>query len=106
MGIEIPQQNDGVPERGTVQHTHQGCQEGWVLCTTAWPVGRNNSQRPLPNPKVQRCNPLIHRDKPQHETLELGGNKHSHLSPPSLPEGHSRIEESLSSLKELGPRCV
>ncbi|KAK5606295.1 hypothetical protein CRENBAI_023885 [Crenichthys baileyi] len=32
--------------------------------------------------------------KLQHETAELGGNKQTHTSPPPLPVGHSRVEES------------
>ncbi|MEQ2226447.1 hypothetical protein ILYODFUR_027576 [Ilyodon furcidens] len=75
MGVEVPQQNNGVPRRGTIQHPRQGHQEGRVLRTTARPVGRNDSQRPIPNPKAQGCDPLIHWGKPQHETAELGGNK-------------------------------
>ncbi|MEQ2285756.1 hypothetical protein AMECASPLE_035145 [Ameca splendens] len=76
-GIEVPQQNSGDPGRGTIQHPGQGRQEGRVLCTTACPVGRNDSQRPVPNPKMQGYDPLIHWGKPQHKTVSLpagGGN--------------------------------
>ncbi|MED6240348.1 hypothetical protein ATANTOWER_019727 [Ataeniobius toweri] len=38
----------------------------------------------------------------QHGTTELGGDKQTHLSLPPLPAGHSRVEESPTSLKELG----
>ncbi|MED6249006.1 hypothetical protein ATANTOWER_008095, partial [Ataeniobius toweri] len=105
VGIEVPQQNNGVPGRGTIQHPRQGHQEGRVLRTTARPVGRNDSQRPIPNPKAQGCDPLIHWGKPQHETAELGGNKQTHTSPPPLPVGHSRVEESPTPLKEMGSRA-
>ncbi|MED6247953.1 hypothetical protein ATANTOWER_022080 [Ataeniobius toweri] len=93
------------PRRGTVQHPRQGRQEGLVLCTTAWPTGRNNSNRPLPDLKVQGCDPLIHRGKPQNEMVELGGDKQTHPSLPPLPSGHSRVEESPASLKELRSRA-
>ncbi|KAK5610603.1 hypothetical protein CRENBAI_002579 [Crenichthys baileyi] len=83
----------------------QGCQEGRVLRTTPRPIGRNDSQRPVPNPKVQGYDPLIHWAKPQHETAELGGNKQTHPSPPPLPVGHSRVEESPALLVEMGSRA-
>ncbi|KAK5617531.1 Paired box protein Pax-2a, partial [Crenichthys baileyi] len=67
--------------------------------------GRNDSQRPIPNTKAQGCDPLIHWGKPQHETAELGGNKQTHTSPPPLPVGHSRVEESPAPLEEMGSRA-
>ncbi|MEQ2291859.1 hypothetical protein AMECASPLE_017190 [Ameca splendens] len=51
VGVEVPQQNNGVPRRGTMQHPRKGCQKGQVFRTTARPVGRN-SQRPVP---TRRC---------------------------------------------------
>ncbi|MEQ2312491.1 hypothetical protein AMECASPLE_031590 [Ameca splendens] len=81
VGVEVPQQNNGVPGSGTNQHARQ------VLHNTAGPVGRNDSQRPVPNPKAQGSDPLIHWGKPQHEMAELGGNKQTHPSPPPLPVG-------------------
>ncbi|MEQ2247847.1 hypothetical protein ILYODFUR_013261 [Ilyodon furcidens] len=98
MGVEVPQQNNGVPRRGTIQHPRQGCQEGWVLRTTSRPVGRNDTQRPVP--KVHGCDPLIQWGKPQQETAELGGNKQTHPSSPPLPVGHSRGDLFQS------PRCA
>ncbi|KAK5623170.1 hypothetical protein CRENBAI_018435 [Crenichthys baileyi] len=74
VGAEVPQQNNGVPGRGTIQHPRQGRQEGRVLHTTARPVGRNDTQRPVPNLKAQGCDGLIHWGKPQHETAELGAS--------------------------------
>ncbi|KAK5611597.1 hypothetical protein CRENBAI_014380 [Crenichthys baileyi] len=68
-------------------------------------IGRNDSQRPIPNTKAQGCDPLIHWAKPQHETAELGGNKQTHTSPPPLPVGHSKVEESPAPLKEMGSRA-
>ncbi|MED6284131.1 Formin-like protein 1 [Characodon lateralis] len=56
MGVEVLQQNNGVPEMGNMQHPRQGRQEGRVLCTTGRPVGRNYSQRAVPDPKVRGCN--------------------------------------------------
>ncbi|MEQ2236593.1 hypothetical protein ILYODFUR_014338 [Ilyodon furcidens] len=83
----------------------KGRQEGRVLCTTTRPIGRDDSQRPVSNPKAQGCDPLIHCGKPQHETVELRGNKQTHPSPPPLPVGHSRVEESPTPLKEMGSRA-
>ncbi|MEQ2220883.1 hypothetical protein ILYODFUR_010131 [Ilyodon furcidens] len=74
MSIEVLQQKNEVPGRGTMQHPRHGRQEGHVL-----------RQRPVPKPKTQRCDPLIHWGKPQHETAELGGNKQTHPSLPPLP---------------------
>ncbi|MEQ2234538.1 hypothetical protein ILYODFUR_032682 [Ilyodon furcidens] len=101
VGIEVLQQNNGNQERGTMQHPRQGHHEGLVLCITTRPVGRNNSQRPVSYPKVQGCNPLVHRGKLQHETTELGGPP----QPAAFPHGHSRVEESPTSLEELGSRA-
>ncbi|KAK5604790.1 hypothetical protein CRENBAI_010324 [Crenichthys baileyi] len=86
-------------------HPRQDHQEGRVLRTTARPIGRNDSQRPVPNLTAQECDPLIHWGKPQHETAELGGNKQTHPSPPPLPVGHSRVEESPAPLEEMGSRA-
>ncbi|KAK3557817.1 hypothetical protein QTP86_002676 [Hemibagrus guttatus] len=46
MGVEVPQQNYGVPSRSTFQHPSQGLQEGWVLHTAIRPISRNNSISP------------------------------------------------------------
>ncbi|MED6284391.1 hypothetical protein CHARACLAT_018808 [Characodon lateralis] len=46
---------------------------------------------------------FIHWGKPQHKMAELGGNKQTHPSPPPLPLGHSRVEESPAPLKEMDP---
>ncbi|KAK5616133.1 hypothetical protein CRENBAI_017142 [Crenichthys baileyi] len=78
---------------------------GRVLCTTTRLVSRNDSQRPVPNPKAQGCDPLIHWGKPQHETAELGGNKQTHPSTLPLPVGHFRVEESPAPLEEMGSRA-
>ncbi|KAI3352051.1 hypothetical protein L3Q82_020868 [Scortum barcoo] len=37
-----------------------------VLCTAVRPVGTNNSKRPIPNPKAQGSDPLVHRGELQH----------------------------------------
>ncbi|MED6265648.1 hypothetical protein CHARACLAT_027685, partial [Characodon lateralis] len=66
---------------------------------------KHRSPRPIPNPKAQGYDPLIHWGKPQHETAELGGNKQTHTSPPPLPVGHSSVEESPTPLKEMGSRA-
>ncbi|MED6268629.1 hypothetical protein CHARACLAT_024340 [Characodon lateralis] len=36
---------------------------------------------------------------------KLGGNKQTHPSPPPLPVGHSRVEESPAPLKEMDSRA-
>ncbi|KAK3543672.1 hypothetical protein QTP70_026887, partial [Hemibagrus guttatus] len=41
MGVEVPQQNYGVPSRSTFQNPSQGLQEGWVLHTAVRPISRN-----------------------------------------------------------------
>ncbi|KAK5608795.1 hypothetical protein CRENBAI_020077 [Crenichthys baileyi] len=94
------------PGRGTIQHPRQGHQEGRVLRTTTWPVGRNDSQRPIPNQKAQGCDPLIHWGKPKHGTAEKGGNKQTHTSPPPLPVGHSRVEESPALSRRWVPEAT
>ncbi|MED6273587.1 hypothetical protein CHARACLAT_007964 [Characodon lateralis] len=109
MGVEVPEQNNGVPGRGTIQHPRQGRQEVQVLRTTARTIGQHDSQRPVPNPKAQGCDPLINWGKPQHKTTELGGNKQTHPSPLPLPVGCSRVEESRASFKRWVPEptlCV
>ncbi|KAK5603207.1 hypothetical protein CRENBAI_012586, partial [Crenichthys baileyi] len=60
--------------------------------------------RPIASLKAQGCGPLIHWGKPQHETAELGGNKHTHPSLLPLPMGHFRVEESPAPLEEMGSR--
>ncbi|KAK3573893.1 hypothetical protein QTP86_032986 [Hemibagrus guttatus] len=52
MGVEVPQQNYGVPSQSTFQHPSQGLQEGWVLHTAIRPISRNNSETPIPGPKA------------------------------------------------------
>ncbi|KAK3506223.1 hypothetical protein QTP70_009284 [Hemibagrus guttatus] len=59
MGVEVPQQNYGVPSRSTFQHPSQGLQEGWVLHTAVRPISRNNSETPIPSPKAQGNNRLL-----------------------------------------------
>ncbi|MEQ2304785.1 hypothetical protein AMECASPLE_030928 [Ameca splendens] len=76
--------------------------KGRVLRIAAWPVGRNNSQRPLPDPKGQGCNPLIHQGKHQHETSELGGNKQTNASPPPLSAGNSMVEDNANLFEGAG----
>ncbi|KAK3551440.1 hypothetical protein QTP70_017320 [Hemibagrus guttatus] len=100
MGIEVPQQNYGVPSRSTFQHPSQGLQEGWVLHTAVRPISRNNSETPIPGPKAQGNNPLVYRGKLQHMAAELGGYKQAHPSPTPLTMGHSREEEGPTSLKD------
>uniref|UniRef100_A0A3Q2GIQ5 PDZ domain-containing protein n=1 Tax=Cyprinodon variegatus TaxID=28743 RepID=A0A3Q2GIQ5_CYPVA len=68
-------------------------------------ISRNNCQSPPFDLKAKGCNPLIYRGELQHETAELGGDKQPHPRPPPLPAGHSRVEESPASLKELGSRA-
>ncbi|KAK3574541.1 hypothetical protein QTP86_009535 [Hemibagrus guttatus] len=90
MGVEVPQQNYGVPSRSTFQHPSQGLQEGWVLYTAVRPISRNNSETPIPGPKAQGNNLLVYQGKLQHMAAELGGYKQAHparrLSPWGTPE--------------------
>ncbi|MED6271561.1 hypothetical protein CHARACLAT_021549 [Characodon lateralis] len=83
-------------------------QEGWVLRTTARPVGRNDSQTTVPDPKGQGCGPLIHRGKPQHETSELGGKQANPTQATSLratPE-YKRVQPLSRSLVPEPTVCV
>ncbi|KAK3553302.1 hypothetical protein QTP86_033110, partial [Hemibagrus guttatus] len=48
MGVEVPQQNYGVPSWSTFQHPSQGLQEGWVVHIAVRPISRNNSETPIP----------------------------------------------------------
>ncbi|KAK3517240.1 hypothetical protein QTP70_001389, partial [Hemibagrus guttatus] len=105
MGVEVPQQNYGVPSWSTFQHPSQGLQEGWVVHTAVRPISRNNSETPIPSPKASGNNPLIYRGKLQHMVAELGGYKQAHPSPMPLTMGHSRGEEGPTSFKELGSRA-
>ncbi|KAI3361704.1 hypothetical protein L3Q82_002067 [Scortum barcoo] len=69
-----------------------------VLCTAVRPVGTNNSKRPIPNPKAQGSDPLVHR-------AELGSYEQAHTSSPPLTLGNSRVVEGPAPLKELGSRA-
>ncbi|KAI3356955.1 hypothetical protein L3Q82_003598 [Scortum barcoo] len=69
------------------------------------PVGTNNSKRPIPNPKVQGSDPLVHRGELQHMAAELGSYKQAHTSSPPLTLGNSRVVEGPAPLKELGSRA-
>ncbi|KAI3369522.1 hypothetical protein L3Q82_007735 [Scortum barcoo] len=68
------------------------------------PYGTNNSKRPIPNPKAQGSDPLVHRGELQHMAAELGSYKQAHTSPPPLTLGNSRVVEGPAPLKELGSR--
>ncbi|KAK3520848.1 hypothetical protein QTP70_034176, partial [Hemibagrus guttatus] len=105
MGVEVPQQNYGVPSWSTFQHPSQGLQEGWVVHIAVRPISRNNSETPIPGPKAQGNYCLVSRGKLQHMAAELGGYKQAHPSPMPLTMGHSRREEGPTSLKELGSRA-
>ncbi|KAI3361554.1 hypothetical protein L3Q82_013689 [Scortum barcoo] len=80
----------------------QGLQEGRVLCTAVRPVGTNNSKRPIPNPKAQGSDPLVHRGELQHVAAELGSYKQAHTSPPPLTLGNSRVVEGPASSQGAG----
>ncbi|MED6241615.1 hypothetical protein ATANTOWER_021771 [Ataeniobius toweri] len=69
------------------------------------PLDETTVRDPSPTQMRRGCDPLIHRGKPQHETVELAGIKQTHPSLPPLPAGHSRVEESPTSLEELGTRA-
>ncbi|KAI3361494.1 hypothetical protein L3Q82_013643 [Scortum barcoo] len=95
------------PARSTIKYPSQGLQEGHqVLCTAVRPVGTNNSKRPIPNPKAQGSDPLVHRGELQHMAAELGSYEQAHTSsPPPLTLGNSRVVEGPAPLKELGSRA-
>ncbi|KAI3372780.1 hypothetical protein L3Q82_023242 [Scortum barcoo] len=83
----------------------QGLQEGRVLCTAVRPVGTNNSKRPIPNPKAQGSDPLVHRVNSNTWRLSWGAiSKPTPASPP-LTLGNSRVVEGPAPLKELGSRA-
>ncbi|KAI3372527.1 hypothetical protein L3Q82_023007, partial [Scortum barcoo] len=67
--------------------------------------GTNNSKRPIPNPKAQGSDPLVHRSELQHMAAELGSYKQAHTSSPPLTLGNSRVVEGPAPLKELGSRA-
>ncbi|KAI3376788.1 hypothetical protein L3Q82_000388 [Scortum barcoo] len=93
------------PVRSTIKYPSQGLQEGRVLCTAVRPVGTNNSKRPIPNPKAQGSDPLVHRGELQHVAAELGSYEQAHTSSPPLTLGNSRVVEGPAPLKELGSRA-
>ncbi|KAI3366420.1 hypothetical protein L3Q82_000464 [Scortum barcoo] len=50
------------------------------------PVGTNNSKRPIPNPKAQGSDPLVHRGELQHmQAAELGSYKQAQPHQPAHP---------------------
>ncbi|KAI3368934.1 hypothetical protein L3Q82_025905 [Scortum barcoo] len=94
--------------RSTIKYPSQGLQEGQVLCTAVRPVeAQTTSKRPIPNPKAQGSDPLVHRGELQHMAwlAELGSYKQAHTSPPPLTLGNSRVVEGPAPLKELGSRA-
>ncbi|KAK3566086.1 hypothetical protein QTP86_025538 [Hemibagrus guttatus] len=75
MGVEVPQQNYGVPSRSTFQHPSQGLQEGWVLHTAIRPISRNNTSAL----KYLHMKRIIHRDlKPENIVLQQGEKRLIH----------------------------
>ncbi|KAI3361676.1 hypothetical protein L3Q82_001946 [Scortum barcoo] len=76
--------------------------KGWVLCTAVWPIGTNNSKRPIPNPKAQGSDPLVHQGELQHMAAELGSYKQAHTSSPLLTLGNSRVVEGSSPSQGAG----
>ncbi|KAI3360202.1 hypothetical protein L3Q82_014508 [Scortum barcoo] len=96
------------PSRSTIKYPSQGLQEGRVLCTAVRPVGTNNSKRPIPNPKAQGSDPLVHRSELQHMAAELGSYKQAHTSSPRIAHPgqlQSSGGSSPAPLKELGSRA-
>ena len=76
-----------------------------VHCTAVGPISQNNSERPIPDPKAQESDPLVHWGVVQHMAAELGSYKQVHTSSRPLTAGNSRIEESPASLKDLSSRA-
>ncbi|KAI3377325.1 hypothetical protein L3Q82_008534, partial [Scortum barcoo] len=70
--------------------------------TTSPVEDTNNSKRPIPDPKAQGSDPLVHRGELQHMVAELGSYKQAHTSSPPLTLGNSRVVEGPAPLKEAG----
>ncbi|KAI3369532.1 hypothetical protein L3Q82_007742 [Scortum barcoo] len=69
------------------------------------PYAQTTARDPIPNPKAQGSDPLVHRGELQHMAAELGSYKQAHTSPPPLTLGNSRVVEGPAPLKELGSRA-
>ncbi|KAI3376654.1 hypothetical protein L3Q82_017091 [Scortum barcoo] len=74
-----------------------------VLLFGPWAQGTNNSKRPIPNPKAQGSDPLVHRGELSNTwRLSWGAiSKPTPASPP-LTLGNSRVVEGPAPLKEAG----
>ncbi|KAI3369254.1 hypothetical protein L3Q82_007793 [Scortum barcoo] len=91
-----------LPTRNPV---HKEYEQDW--CRAVRPIGTNNSKRPIPNPKVQGSDPLIHQGELQHMAWLSWGAiaKQAHTTSPPLTLGNSRVVEGPAPLKELGSRA-
>ncbi|KAI3371776.1 hypothetical protein L3Q82_024330 [Scortum barcoo] len=105
VSVEVPSRTMESPVGALSSTPPKGLQEGRVLCTAVRPVGTNNSKRPIPNPKAQGSDPLVHRGELQHMAAELGSYKQAHTSSPPLTLGNSRVVEGPAPLKKLGSRA-
>ncbi|KAI3357959.1 hypothetical protein L3Q82_002951 [Scortum barcoo] len=76
--------------------------KAWVLCTAVRPVGTNNSKRPIPNPKAQGSDPLVHRGELQHMAAELGSYKQAHSQPYQPPLTLGQLQSSGGSSPSQG----
>lgn len=84
-----------------VRNPSWGLQEGWVFRTAVQPISQNNTKIPIPDPKAQGGDPLIHSGEVQHMVAELGSYKQADISSSPLTADNSRVEESPASLKEF-----
>ncbi|MED6262178.1 hypothetical protein ATANTOWER_015658 [Ataeniobius toweri] len=98
LDVEVPQQNIGVPGRGTMQHPQQGHQEGWVLCTTA---GTVRDLCPTSLMPVSRVGPWLRRTGRRHVPRFCGpreGVLNRSLSDPS-PRAYLPWEDPTRGIK-------
>ncbi|KAI3367927.1 hypothetical protein L3Q82_026753 [Scortum barcoo] len=66
------------------------------------PVGTNNSKRPIPNPKAQGSDPLVHRGELQHVAAELGSYEASPHQLAAAHPGQLQSSGGSSPSQELG----
>ncbi|KAK5600630.1 hypothetical protein CRENBAI_001360 [Crenichthys baileyi] len=97
VGVEVPQQNNGVPGRALSSTPDRDAKKARY---SALPPGLQAETTVRDLSPTQR-----RRDATLSSTGELGRNKQTHPSPPPLPVGHSRVEESPASLEEMGSRA-
>lgn len=95
MGIELPQQNDP-----------RACKQARYLCTSVWPIGRNNSERHIPTRRHRKITLSLSRKENSNTwRLSWGGHEQAYTSTTAFTSSSSRVEDSPASLEELGSRA-